>query len=279
MAPAVARTGETMKSANFSSGDIFDVSGSVVIVTGGASGLGLSIAEVMAANDARVLLLDIDQARLDECQARFRAARLALDVAILDVADIPALQGAIHAAAERYGRIDAVFANAGISAGSGPFTEFGQIANVREEDWNRVLQINLTAVFATIQAASIHMKRQRGGRIVVTSSVAGLRAERHVGYAYVATKAAVVNLVRHAAIELAEFGVCVNGIAPGPILTNIAGGKLKDPDIAKPYIANVPLARLGDPDEIKGLALLLGSRASSFITGTTIAIDGGMTAW
>ena len=263
----------------YGSSDIFDVSGAIVIVTGGASGLGLSIAEVMAANGARVLILDIDEARLDECQAKFRAAGLALDVGKLDVADIPALRDAIHAAAERYGRIDAVFANAGISAGSGPFTESGQIANVSEERWNHVLQINLTAVFATIQAASVHMKRQRGGRIVVTASVAGLRAERHVGYAYVATKAAVVNLVRHAAIELAEFGVCVNGIAPGPILTNIAGGKLRDPEIAKPYIANVPLARLGDPDELKGLALLLGSRASSFITGATIPIDGGMTAW
>src|SRR3546814_12837926 len=90
------------------------------------------------------------------------------------------------------------------------------------------LQFNLSAVFATIQAASVHMKRQRSGRIIVTASVAGLRAERHVGYAYVATKAAVVNLVRHAAIELAEYGVCVKGIAPGPILTNLARGKRKN---------------------------------------------------
>ncbi len=157
----------------YGSSDIFDVSGAIVIVTGGASGLGLSIAEVMAANGARVLILDIDEARLDECQAKFRAAGLALDVGKLDVADIPALRDAIHAAAERYGRIDAVFANAGISAGSGPFTESGQIANVSEERWNHVLQINLTAVFATIQAASVHMKRQRGRRIVVTASVAG----------------------------------------------------------------------------------------------------------
>src|SRR3546814_20420679 len=123
------------------------------------------------------------------------------------------------------------------------------------------------------------MKRQGVGLIIVTASVAGLLAERHVGYAYVATKAAVVNLVRHAAIELAEYGVCVDGIAPGPILTNIAGGKLKDPEVAKPYIANVPMARLGDTDELKGLALLLGSNASSFIPGAPIPIDGGMTDW
>src|SRR3546814_17739209 len=106
------------------------------------------------------------------------------------------------------------------------------------------------------------------------SSVACLRGERHVVYSYVATKVAVVNLVRHAAIELAEYGVCVNGIAPGPILTNIAGGKLKDPEVAKPYIANVPLARLGDPHELKGLALLLGSNASSFLHGATLPIEG-----
>src|SRR3546814_78207 len=191
-----------MTSATYKSSDIFDVSGSVVIVTGGASGLGLSVAEVMAANNARVLILDVDQARLETCRDQFADRGLSLDIATVDVADIQALQAVIHDTAERHGRLDAVYANAGISAGSGPFTDFGQIANVKEADWNRVLQINLSAVFATIQAASVHMKRQRSGRIIVTASVAGLRAERHVGYAYVATKAAVVNLVRNAAIEL-----------------------------------------------------------------------------
>src|SRR3546814_19171165 len=92
-----------------------------------------------------------------------------------------ALQAVIHDTAERHGRLDAVYANAGISAGSGPFTDFGQIANVKEADWNRVLQINLSAVFATIQAASVHMKRQRSGRIIVTATCAGLPAAPHVG--------------------------------------------------------------------------------------------------
>lgn len=268
-----------MSNAKRTADHIFRVCGSVVIVTGGASGIGLSIAEVMAANGAHVLILDVDQAGLEECRKQFEDRGLPLDIAQIDVSDTAALRSIIHATAKRHGKIDAVFANAGISAGSGPFTDFGQITNVKEADWNRVLQINLSSVFATMQAAAEHMKRQRSGRIVVTASVAGLRAERHVGYAYVATKAAVINLVRHAAIELAEYGVCVNGIAPGPILTNIAGGKLKDPEFARPYIANVPLGRLGDTEELQGLALLLGSNASSFITGATIPIDGGMTAW
>src|SRR3546814_12402638 len=118
------------------------------------------------------------------------------------------------------------------------------------------------------------MKRQRSGRIIVTASVAGLRAERHVGYAYVATKAAVVNLVRHAAIELAAYGVCVNGIEPGPILTNIPGGKLKDTEVANPLIGNGPTARLWDHDEMTGLALTLGSQHSRFYPGATIHITG-----
>src|SRR3546814_19944574 len=117
-----------------------------------------------------------------------------------------ALQAVIHDTAERHGRLDAVYANAGISAGSGPFTDFGQIANVKEADWNRVLQINLSAVFATIQAASVHMKRQRSGRIIVTASVAGMLAERHVGFAYAPTQAAVLNPVRQPTHAPAKLG-------------------------------------------------------------------------
>src|SRR3546814_6035154 len=105
-----------MTSATYKSSDIFDVSGSVVIVTGGASGLGLSVAEVMAANNARVLILDVDQARLETCRDQFADRGLSLDIATVDVADIQALQAVITDTAERHGRLDAVYDNAGISA-------------------------------------------------------------------------------------------------------------------------------------------------------------------
>jgi NAD(P)-dependent dehydrogenase (short-subunit alcohol dehydrogenase family) len=122
------------------------------------------------------------------------------------------------------------------------------------------------------------MKDARYGRIVVTASIAGLRAETLVGYAYSATKAAVINFVRHAAIELAPFSVTVNAIAPGPFVTNIAGGRMRDPAVRERFARTLPMQRVAEPDEIKGLALLLASPASSFITGTTIPIDGGATA-
>ncbi len=131
----------------------------------------------------------------------------------------------------------------------------------------------------TIRFAATHMKRQRGGSIVATASIAGLRSEPLVGYGYAAAKAAVVNIVRHAAVDLAPYNVRVNAIAPGPFLTNIAGGRLhREPEVAKKFAAPVPLGRMAQPDEIKGLALLLASPAGSFITGTVIPIDGGTTA-
>jgi len=141
-----------------------------------------------------------------------------------------------------------------------------------------VLAVNLGGVFATVQAAAGVMSPRRRGSIIAVVSVAGLKAEPMVGYAYAASKAAVVNLVRQAAAELAPLGVRVNGIAPGPIRTNIGGGRIRDPQAEAGFRAAVPMGRIGDPEEIKGLALLLASDASSFITGVTIPLDGGIMA-
>jgi NAD(P)-dependent dehydrogenase (short-subunit alcohol dehydrogenase family) len=171
-----------------------------------------------------------------------------------------------------------VIANAGVTAGPGYRIEIGRIDAVRDEQWDQVLSINLKGVFVSIQAAAAHMKRQRSGRIVAVSSVAGLKSEVMCGYAYTATKAAVVNLVRQAAMELAPYDVMVNGIAPGPFRTNIAGGRIRNAEVEAEFAAMVPLGRIASPDEIKGLAILLCSPASSFMTGTTIPIDGGIMA-
>jgi NAD(P)-dependent dehydrogenase (short-subunit alcohol dehydrogenase family) len=258
---------------------LFDVRGRVTVVTGAASGLGLAVAEVMAENSAIVAMLDIDQVGLDAAVTRLAGAGHAVEGIALDVGDAARLRAAIDAMAEKHGKLDVVFANAGISAGrSFEFPE-GEVDAVDMARWSQVLQVNLTSVFVTIQAAAAHMKAQRGGRIIVTSSIAGIRAERMVGYAYAATKAAVNNLVRQAALELAPYNVMINAIAPGPFFTNIAGGRLhREPEFVQKFAAMVPLGRIAQPDELKGLALLLASPASSYITGTVIPIDGGITA-
>ena len=258
--------------------DLFDVSGHVAFVTGAASGLGLAMAEVMADNGAHVVMADINPDTLEHHAERLSDAGRSVEGVVLDVADLNALRAAIDNAAESRGRLDAVFANAGISAGPGYLTETGRIDAVDPAKWDEVVQVNLTSVFATVQAAARHMKRRKSGRIVVTSSIAGLKSEHLVGYAYAVTKAAVINLVRQAAMELAPHNITVNAIAPGPFFTNIADGRLNDPESAKSFAELVPMGRIADTTELQGLALLLASPAGSFITGTAIPIDGGCTA-
>jgi len=259
--------------------ELFDLTGQVAFVTGAASGLGLAFAEVLAANGAAVAMLDVDEAALAETSAAIRTAGGEVETHLVDVSDKERLFAVVDDIAARRGRLDIAFANAGVSGGRGFYSAEGHLENMPDEVFERALAVNLTGSFNTLRAAAKHMKKQGSGRIVMTSSVAGLRAEGMVGYGYTSSKAAIVGIVRHAARELAPHNVLVNAIAPGPFLTNIAGGRVKtDPEAAKAFSDMVPLKRIAHTDEIKGLALLLASPAGSFITGITIPIDGGVTA-
>ena len=177
------------------------------------------------------------------------------------------------------GGIDVVFANAGLAAVPGFAVEGGQGSpRSSSPTGTRVLGVNLNGVLFTMKHAAAVMKRQRSGRIVVTSSNAGLRPEPEVCYGYVASKAAVLNIVRQAALELASYGVLVNAICPGPFKgTRIGGGVTESPtpELEGMWARTVPLGRMASPEELKGLVLLLASPASSFMTGAAYLIDGG----
>lgn len=258
---------------------LFDVRGNIAFVTGAASGLGFAFAHVLAENGAHVVMADIDAATLAEKEAQLVAEGGSVEAVTVDVADPAAVHAAIAAAAKRHGRLDTVFANAGISGGPGIFSDAGRLVNVDPAALEHVLRVNVGGTFATLQAAAAAMTPQGHGRIIVTTSAAALRSTPMLSYAYSMSKAALIHLVRHAARELAPHGISVNGIAPGPFGTNLGGGAmLRNPAIAPLLAADVPLGRIGEPNELKGIALYLASDASSYTTGSIVAVDGGASA-
>jgi len=239
---------------------LFDVRGSRAVVTGAASGLGLAISEVLADCGARVTLADIDSERLDEVAGTLAERGCDVRTTFVDVTDDASVRSAFEDAVAAYGGIDVVFANAGIAAVPGFANPGGQeLHTVADDVWRRVVGVNLDGVLHTLRAAAGVMKPQGSGRIVVTSSTAGLRADPMVCYGYAASKAAVVNVARQAALELAPHGVHVNVIAPGPIRTRIGGGVT--PESERHWASLVPLGRMGETEELKGVALLLSSPA------------------
>jgi NAD(P)-dependent dehydrogenase (short-subunit alcohol dehydrogenase family) len=265
--------------------ELFRVEGYGVVVTGAASGLGLGFAEALAENGASVTLLDVDPDALQAEVARLSVAGFDVRGEVVDVTDHERLDAAIDAAAEVHGHLDVVFANAGIDPGPGfvgawagatrPRNPEGAIERYTDERWQRVIDVNLTGVFATVRAAARHMRPQGSGRIIVTTSLAATKNEAVIGAAYMAAKAGAAHLVRNVALELAAHGITVNAIAPGWFVTNIGGGHAKDPAAQAAVAADIPMHRVGFPDDAKGLALFLASPASAYVTGQQIVIDGG----
>ena len=265
---------------------MFDIEGQAAVVTGGASGLGLGFVEVLAENGARVTMLDIDQGRIDREVGRLKAQGFDVRGAVADVTDHPALDAAIDEAAALYGRLDIVFANAGIDPGPGPVAGWtggerrrnpeGALEAYADARWQKVIDINLNGVFATLRAAARHMRPQRSGKIIVTTSLAAYITEIGIGAAYMAAKAGAAHLMRYVALELAAYDITVNAIAPGFFITNIGGGHAHDPSVQEALAKQIPMHRVAFPEDMKGLALFLASPASAYVTGAQIPIDGGL---
>lgn len=264
--------------------NLYSVAGRSAVITGGASGIGFAVADILSDQGAHVTLLDRDAEKLDHAarQLSDRAGRVR--GAVCDVADPESIKLAFDDAALAQDGIDIAFANAGLSPNlpgsiglDGSPAREGEIDSYDLADWNRVIGVNLTGVFLTAREAVRHMKKKDWGRLIITSSEMALRNSVMVGTAYMVSKAGVAHLMRNLALELAPHGITVNAIAPGTIETDIAGGALRDPELRAAIGATIPLGRVGQVDEVKGLALYLASPASSFMTGAHILVDGGRT--
>jgi NAD(P)-dependent dehydrogenase (short-subunit alcohol dehydrogenase family) len=265
--------------------ELFKVDGYGVIVTGGGSGLGLGFAEALAENGARVTILDVDADRIDNETRSLQDLGLAVRGEVVDVRDHAAIDRAFDAARSAHGRLDVVFANAGVDPGPGFVGSWlgsqrqrnpeGALENYSDERWNRALDINLNGIFATLRAGARLMRPQRSGRMIVTTSVAAFQCEPAIGAAYMTAKAGAAHLMRQVALELAAYHITVNAIAPGFFATNIGGGHAQQPQMQEAMSKVIPMHRVGFPEDIKGLAIFLASPASDYLTGQQISIDGG----
>ncbi len=259
---------------------LFDVSDAVCVITGGASGIGLACTQVLVTNHARVHLIDRDQTAI-EAALNSLGCPENLTAHCADVTVLGQLQAAVGEVVKLGGRIDVAFINAGLGGGPGFLNADGQRNEERRfedlpfDQWARVMDVNVNAAFRTMQEVVRVMKPQGGGRIIVTSSVSGAKTEQLVGTPFVVSKAAVSHLARQAALELARYNITVNALAPGPFITNISGGRLREAAARAPFERVIPMHRLGSDEDIQGAALFLASPAARYVTGAQIAVDGG----
>ncbi|MEV7649144.1 SDR family NAD(P)-dependent oxidoreductase [Arthrobacter sp. NPDC089319] len=243
----------------------------LVLVTGAASGIGRALAMAAAAEGEDLLLLDKDGPELERLSNALSQYDSDVTCCELDITD----RAQVEAAMRPIKRLDVAYLNAGIFAGGNMLGEHGQIDTLDPDVWHRVIDVNLHGFFNTLQVSTSIMKSAGTGSIVVTASTSGMRAEPLASYPYVASKAAVIALVRQAALELAGFGVRINAFAPGPVRTNISGSNGMDPTKQATWDNTIPIGRFAEPDELVPLARLLAAPESSYITGSIMVADGG----
>ncbi len=248
-----------------------DLSQRVALVTGSARGIGQAIADAFAANGARVVYSDVDEAGA-------RAAAGGGQGVALDVTNAEQVEAVIAGIVREHGRLDILVNNAGVNtlAHRVPIDQFP------DAEWQRILAVDLHGVFLVSRAAARVMRERKWGRIINIASVAGLMPLR-LQCAFVAAKAGVVNLTRAMALELGPHGILVNGIAPGSTLTEgtkqlfyAEGGKFRDS--VQKMLDHIPLGRPGTVEEIAHAALFLAAPESSYVNGHVLVVDGGWTA-
>ncbi len=252
--------------------NLFDLTGKVAIVTGSSRGIGRAVAERLAEHGAKVVISSRKAAPCEEVANAINAAHGA-GRAIAVAANISSkddLANLIAKTMEAFGRVDVLVCN----AASNPY--YGPLGGISDDQFRKILDNNVVSNHWLINMVVPQMIERRDGAIIIVSSIGGLRGSPVIG-AYNISKAADLQLARNLAVEYGPHNIRVNCIAPGLIRTDFARALWENPDTLERYNSTTPLRRIGEPDEIAGVAVMLASKAGSFITGQGIVADGGVT--
>jgi NAD(P)-dependent dehydrogenase (short-subunit alcohol dehydrogenase family) len=248
----------------------FDLSGQVAVITGSSRGIGRSAAEIMASLGARVV---ISSRKADACEAVAAAIRKDGGEAVVIPCNISRkeeIEALVKGTLAQWGRIDTLVCNAAVN----PY--FGPLANIPDDAFDKVMSSNIKSNLWLCNLAIPAMAEKGGGSVVIVSSIGGLRGSANLG-AYGISKAADFQLARSLAVEWGPKNIRVNCVAPGLVKTDFARALWEDPERLKRTVSTAPLRRIGEPDEIGGVIAFLASRSASFMTGSVIVADGGVT--
>ncbi|GAA3713010.1 D-threitol dehydrogenase [Zhihengliuella alba] len=247
---------------------MFDLTGRLALVTGGASGLGEAIAHGLARQGADVVLADLNEARLDAVAQDVGRHGRTVETLLLDVTDRPAVTAALDEVVARHGRIDVVVNSAGVAA-------LDPVDSVPDAHWDLVLGVNLTGTFAVCRAAASHMRRAGYGRIInIASQAAHVALEHHAAYS--ASKSGLFGLTSTLARELGPDGVTANTISPTVVMTDL-GRKAWEGPHGEAHKAQIPARRFAEPEEIAAAAVFLASTEAAMVNGADLKVDGGFT--
>lgn len=251
--------------------NLFDLSGQLAAVTGGASGIGLESARALAAHGARLELLDMDGQALDRAAEILRREGAEVGTHILDVTDPDAVRAASDSICDRSGVPHVLMASAGIA-------RLHSATGVSDADWRKVIDVNLNGVFWCCQAFGARMVSEGRGSIINMGSMSGTIVNTpQFASSYMASKGAVHHITRALAVEWAKNGVRVNALAPGYVGTEMTLEMRAQPELFEKWLEMTPMGRCAEPSEIAAAVVFLASRASSYMTGSILAVDGGYT--